>query len=253
MALDKPLRRLSRCLEFLDPTDDNGCCTKLQKWCDGGEFAWVLDNKIDELDVTHQQLLAFDVTEFLDNPEIRTPIVMYLFHRIEKLIDGRRLQIIMDEFWKLLLDDYFEDLANNKQKIIRKQNGIMIYATQSAKDVLNSPIAHTLIEQCATFIFMPNPKAKREDYIDGFNLTKSEFDIIKTQLQSNSHQFLVKQGHESAVNTLDLEGLNEELAVISSTTNKVKLMHELVEQVGSEPNDWLPLYYDALISKRGDA
>ena len=252
MALDKPLRRLSRCLEFLDPTDDNGCCAKLQKWCNGGELAWVLDNTIDELDVAHQQLLVFDVTEFLDNPEIRTPIVMYLFHRIEKLIDGRRLQIIMDEFWKLLLDDYFEDLANNKQKVIRKQNGIMIYATQSAKDVLKSPIAHTLIEQCATFIFMPNPKARREDYIDGFNLTESEFDIIKTQLQPNSHQFLVKQGHESAVNTLDLEGLDEELAVISGTTNKVKLMHQLVEQVGSNPNDWLPLYYEALINMRGE-
>ena len=253
MALDKPLRRLSRCLEFLDPTDNNGCCAKLQKWCDGGELAWVLDNTIDELDVTHQQLLAFDVTEFLDYPEIRTPIVMYLFHRIEKLIDGRRLQIIMDEFWKLLLDVYFEDLANNKQKVIRKQNGIMIYATQSAKDVLKSPIAHTLIEQCATFIFMPNPKARREDYIDGFNLTESEFDIIKTQLQPNSHKFLVKQGHESAVNTLNLEGLDEELSVISGTTNKVKLMHQLVEQVGSNPSDWLPLYYDALINKRGEA
>ncbi|MBM7070619.1 VirB4 family type IV secretion/conjugal transfer ATPase [Shewanella sp. 202IG2-18] len=253
MALDKPLRRLSRCLEFLDPVDDTGCSAKLQKWCDGGELAWVLDNKIDELDVTHQQLLAFDVTEFLDNPEIRTPIVMYLFHRIEKLIDGRRLQIIMDEFWKLLLDDYFEDLANNKQKVIRKQNGIMVYATQSAKDVLKSPIAHTLIEQCATFIFMPNPKARREDYIDGFNLTESEFDIIKTQLQPNSRQFLVKQGHESSVNTLDLEGMDEELAVISGTTNKVNLMHQLVEQVGSEPRDWLPLYYDALASKRGEA
>ena len=253
MALDKPLRRLSRCLEFLDPVDDNGCCARLQKWCDGGELAWVLDNKIDELDVTHQKLLAFDVSEFLDHPEVRTPIVMYLFHRIEKLIDGRRLQIIMDEFWKLLLDEYFEDLANNKQKVIRKQNGIMVYATQSAKDVLNSPIAHTLIEQCATFIFMPNPKARREDYIDGFNLTEREFELIKTKMLPNSRKFLLKQGHESIVTGLDLDGFNEELAVISGTTDKVNLMHKLVAEVGSEPQDWLPLYFKTLAEKRGNA
>ena len=253
MALAKPQRRLSRCLEFLDPVDDNGCYVRLQKWCDGGELAWVLDNNIDELDITNQKLLAFDVSEFLDNPEVRTPIVMYLFHRIEKLIDGRRLQIIMDEFWKLLLDEYFEDLANNKQKVIRKQNGIMVYATQSAKDVLNSPIAHTLIEQCVTFIFMPNPKARREDYVDGFNLTEREFELIKTKMLPNSRKFLIKQGHESSVNSLDLEGLDEELAVISGTTDKVNLMHQLVAEVGSEPQDWLPLYFKALADKRGEA
>ncbi len=106
MALDKPLRRLSRCLEFIDPVEENGCHARLQKWCDNGQLAWVLDNPIDELDITHQTLLAFDVSEFLDHAEVRTPIVMYLFHRIEKLIDGRRLQIIMDEFWKLGISQF---------------------------------------------------------------------------------------------------------------------------------------------------
>ena len=251
MSLPKTKRRLSRCLEFLDPVDNDGCYARLQTWCQGGELAWVLDNETDELAVSNQTLLAFDVTEFLDNEQIRTPIVMYLFHRIESLIDGRRLQIIMDEFWKLLADEYFEDLAQNKQKVIRKQNGIMVYGTQSARDVLNSPIAYTLIEQCATFILMPNPKARREDYIDGLHLTEREFEIIRTELQPNSHQFIVKQGHLSSVCELNLQGFDEELAVISGTTDKVALMTKLIEQVGDEPNVWLPLYFDALRDKRG--
>ena len=252
MSLDKSMRRLSRCLEFLDPVDNDGCYARLQKWCQGGELAWVLDSDIDELNVSNQTLLGFDVTEFLDNPEIRTPIVMYLFHRIESLIDGRRLQIIMDEFWKLLADEYFEDLANNKQKTIRKQNGIMVYGTQSARDVLNSPIAHSLVEQCATLILMPNPKARREDYVGGLHLTEREFEIIKTELQPNSRQFIVKQGHLSSVCKLDLNGFDEELAMISGTTDKVQLMSKLIEQVGDEPNIWLPLYFDGLLNKRGD-
>ncbi|MBM7073195.1 VirB4 family type IV secretion/conjugal transfer ATPase [Shewanella sp. 202IG2-18] len=251
MSLEQQSRRLSRCLEFLDPVDNDGCYSKLQKWCQGGELAWVLDNDVDELSVDNQTLLAFDVTEFLETPEIRTPIVMYLFHRIESLIDGRRLQIIMDEFWKLLADEYFEDLANNKQKTIRKQNGVMVYGTQSARDVLNSPIAHSLIEQCATLILMPNPKARREDYVDGLHLTEREFELIKTELQPNSRQFIVKQGQSSSVNTLDLNGFDEELAVISGTTDKVALMTQLIEQVGDESNVWLPLYFDALRDMRG--
>ncbi|RLV58381.1 VirB4 family type IV secretion/conjugal transfer ATPase [Parashewanella curva] len=252
MSLEKPMRRLSRCLEFLDPVEAEGCHAKLLKWCQGGELAWVLDNDVDELSVDEHKLLGFDVTEFLDVAEIRTPIVMYLFHRIESLIDGRKLQIVMDEFWKLLADEYFEDLANNKQKTIRKQNGIMIYGTQSARDVLNSSIAHSLIEQCATLILMPNPKARREEYIDGLHLSEREFELIKTELQPNSRQFIVKQGQSSSVNTLNLNGFDEELAVISGTCDKVQLMTQLIEQVGDEPTQWLPLYYQALADKRGE-
>ncbi|MBE8168157.1 MAG: VirB4 family type IV secretion/conjugal transfer ATPase [Shewanella sp.] len=253
MSLPKPMRRLSRCLEFLDPVDNDGCYSKLQKWCQGGELAWVLDNEVDELDINNQSLFAFDVTEFLDSDEIRTPIVMYLFHRIESLIDGRKLQIFMDEFWKLLSDEYFEDLAQNKQKVIRKQNGIMVYGTQSARDVLNSPIAHTLIEQCATLILMPNPKARREDYVDGLHLTEREFELIQTELTPHSHQFLIKQGHSSVVVELNLKGFEDELAVISGTTDKVRIVEKIVDEVGNDPNDWLPRYFAALKEKRGES
>ncbi|MGB0893793.1 MAG: VirB4 family type IV secretion/conjugal transfer ATPase [Parashewanella sp.] len=253
MSLPKSMRRLSRCLEFVDSVDADSCGQRLKKWCQGGELAWVLDNEIDELSITDQTLFGFDVTEFLDNEEIRTPIVMYLFYRIEKLIDGRKLQIFMDEFWKLLADEYFEDLAQNKQKVIRKQNGIMVYGTQSVRDVLNSPIAHTLIEQCATLVLMPNPKARKDDYIDGLHLTEREFELISAELQPNSRQFIVKQGHESVVVTLDLNGFDDELAVISGTTDKVHLMYQIVETAGTDPKDWLPEYFLALHDKRGEA
>ena len=99
---------------------------------------------------------------------------------------------------------------------------------------------------------MPNPKARKEDYIDGLNLTEREFDVIKTELQPNSRQFIVKQGHESVITGLDLNGFDDELAVISGTTDKVKLVHELVDKVGSNPDDWLPIYYDTLADKRGE-
>ena len=65
-------------------------------------------------------------------------------------IDGRRLIIFMDEFWKLLEDEYFEDLVQNKLKTIRKQNGFLVMFTQSPRDALRSKISHSLVEQTAT-------------------------------------------------------------------------------------------------------
>ncbi len=244
MGLPKNKRRMGRCLDFLDPVSESGPHSRLAKWCEGGSLGWVLDNEEDALDFDSNTMFGFDVTEFLDNAEVRTPIVMYLFHRIEQLIDGRRFQMFMDEFWKLLLDEYFEDLAQNKQKVIRKQNGIMVYGTQSPKDVLKSPIAHSLIEQCATFVFMPNPKADRADYVEGFHMTEREYQLIKEELAPGSRRFLVKQGHNSVVAELNLKGFDDELAVISGTTDNVNLVTNIIEQHGDDPAVWLPIFHE---------
>ena len=45
---------------------------------------------------------------------------------------------------------------------IRKQNGIIGFGTQSAADIVRSSSASTLIEQTATNVFFPNPKADDE-------------------------------------------------------------------------------------------
>ncbi len=244
MGLPPALRRLGRCLEFLDPVNPEGPHARLSKWCGEGSLAWVLDNPEDRLDFKNNTMFGFDVTEFLDNDEIRAPIIMYLFHRIEQLIDGRRFMAFLDEFWKLLLDEYFEDLAQNKQKVIRKQNGIMVYGTQSAKDVLQSPIAHSLIEQCATMIFMPNPKADRKDYVDGFHLSEREFQLIKEDMAPGSRRFLIKQGQNSVVAELNLNGFDDELAVISGTTDNVELVSRIIENHGEDPAVWLPIFHE---------
>lgn len=243
MNLSKPSRKLSACLDYLDPKSETGAYERLQKWCYDGSLSWVFDNEVDELSFSNSKYFGFDVTDFIDNDEIRTPVVMYLFHRIEELVDGKPLQIFLDEFWKLLLDKYFEDFALNKQKVIRKQNGIMVYGTQSASDVLKSPIAPALIEQCSTFIFMPNPKAREKDYIEGFHLTEREFDLIKRELLPNSRKFLIKKGNESVVAELNLKGFDDELAIISGTTENVLLVSEIINEVGSNPDTWVPIFH----------
>jgi type IV secretion system protein VirB4 len=177
MGATKSKRRLGAVLEFLDPTDDNGLHIRLARWCrGGGQLGWLFDNAEDTLRMDDCTMVGFDVTEFLDNDETRTPTIMYLFHRIESLIDGRRIPIFMDEFWKLLDDPAFEDLAKNKLVTIRKQDGFLVMFTQSPKQVLGSPIAFAIIGQTATKIFLPNPEADSDDYVNGFKLTEREFE-----------------------------------------------------------------------------
>lgn len=227
---------------FLNNTDPEGIAARLRRWERGGPLGWVFDNNADEVGIG-AKFLGYDMTDFLDNEEIRTPLMAYLFHRVEQLIDGRRIIIVIDEFWKALADEGFRDLAQNKLKTIRKQNGLMLFATQSPRDAINSPIAHTIIEQCPTQIFMPNSRASRTDYVDGFKLTEREYELIGRELSNESRRFIVKQGHNSVVAELNLGGFDDELAVLSGRTGNVELVDAIRAQAGEDPEAWLPLFH----------
>ncbi len=242
LALPHASRRLSRLVEFLDPTDLEGLHARLARWCESrGDYAWAFDNPIDRVlpKLNGHSTIGFDVTEFLDHALTRTPITLYLFHLVRQLLDGRRLVCWMDEFWRLLADSAFESFAKDGPKTWRKLNGVMCLATQSASDVLNSPISRTLIEQTPTKIFFPNGNADYHEYTQGFGLTAREFALIKDQLEPGSRMFLVKQGHQSVVCQLDLKDFTAELAVISGRANQVEKMHQIMKTSGPETAAWL--------------
>jgi type IV secretion system protein VirB4 len=249
LALDPAARRLSRLVEFLDPTDPEGLHARLGRWCEGckGEYAWVFDNSRDTVvsRLTGRSLIGFDVTEFLDHSLTRSPITLYLFHLVRQLLDGRRLVCWMDEFWRLLADPAFESFAKDGPKTWRKLNGVMCLATQSPSDVLDSPISRTLVEQTPTKVFFPNTEANLEEYTQGFGLTEREFKLVKEQLEPGSRMFLVKQAHHSVVCELDLKGYDAELAVISGRTGEVRRMHQIMAATGTDPAAWLPQFMAA--------
>jgi type IV secretion system protein VirB4 len=246
LALEPEMRRLSRLVEFLDPTDPEGLHARLARWCEAshGDYAWAFDNSRDTVvpRLTGRSVIGFDVTEFLDHSLTRPPITLYLFHLVRQLLDGRRLVCWMDEFWRLLADPAFESFAKDGPKTWRKLNGVMCLATQSPSDVLDSPISRTLIEQTPTKVFFPNADANFQEYTEGFGLSEREFKLIKDQLEPGSRMFLVKQSHASVVCQLDLKGFDAELAVISGRAGEVARMHRLISATGADPAAWVPQF-----------
>jgi len=227
---------------------ENSLAKRLARWArnDGtgrrGPHWWVFDGGADLIDFTTHHDYGFDGTKFLDNPDIRTPLSMYLLHRMDSVIDGRRFAYLMDEAWKWVDDDAFAEFAGDKQLTIRKQNGLGIFATQMPSSLLKSRIAAQLVQQVATEIYLPNPKADRDEYINGFKVTEAEYEII-CNLGEESRMFLVKQGHHSALVRLDLAGFDDELAILSGSTDDIELLDELIPQLGEAPDLWLPEFH----------
>lgn len=239
-AQPRPHRRLRHLVELLRGharPRAGDLFARMRPWWGEGERAWLFDNAEDQTDLS-AATVGFDMTAILDDPVARTPAMLYLFHRVEERLDGSPAIIVVDEGWKALDDDVFVRRIKDWEKTIRKRNGIVGFATQSAEDALESRIASAIVEQAATQIFMINPKGRAEDYIDGFGLTPHEFELIRT-LPDTSHCFLIKHGNDSVVARLNLGGEQDLLTILSGREATVRIYDEISGAGGIAPPGWI--------------
>ncbi len=241
MSLPVEKRSLRELRAFLG-VSPNGGGARLEKWCWGEEFGGVVDCPEDTLRLD-ASVVGFDQTDILDDPMARGPVLSLLFYRTESLIDGRRLLFVVDEFWRSLQDAAFRDVLHDSLKTFRKRGVPLLLATQSPRDALNSPIAHTIMEQCASSVSFANGRATWDDYGDnGMRLTRPEFDIVRS-IPEGSGQFLLKQGSQSVVAQLPLAGMEDEIAILSGREETVRVLNRARELAGDDPASLLPTFH----------
>ncbi|WP_368648811.1 VirB4 family type IV secretion/conjugal transfer ATPase [Castellaniella ginsengisoli] len=256
--IDRPARTLST-LNTLLPnpySEDDTRSTihaRLAPWCQGGEYGWVFDNPTDDLNLqtgsARPALFGFDLTELLDDDEVRGAATLYLKHRVDALHDGRRIINLYDECQHPLKDAHFQESMQDAARTIRKKNGVLALATQEPGAIIDNPVGASLVQQTATLILLPNPKARARDYIEGFGLTVAEFELLQS-LGEASRKFLVKQGASVTVAQLDLSGCEDELLVFSGSPDMADIAEQAVAQAGTNPAAWLPVYLNAIKQAR---
>ena len=252
---------VSRLMEFLSYSSQEEAIgldlsNRLSLWVQGQKYGWVFDNENDEIEFTDQFInYGFDGTEFLDNKEITNTVAYYLLHRFQLLMDGRRLAIFIDEFWKWLRGDIFAEFVFDKLKTLRKLNAFIVAATQSPSDVLRNEIAAAIIEQTENKIFLANKDALESEYVGtksegdeinressrSFGCTPKEFNIIKSFMPS-SHQALVKKGSFSTVINVDLRALGSLARVLSTSKSDSERLEAMGVGTYLPPEQWLIKY-----------
>lgn len=234
----RTLANLSGLLMGRSRADANDIQSRLRPWFEG-EKAWLFNADRDVLSFSGRRIFGFDMTHILDSQELRTPALMYLYHRLDELLTGDPVLIFMDEGWKLLQDPTFSGYIVDKMKTVRKMNGIIGFGTQSAADIARAPQSHTLIEQSATNIHFPNPRADEESYIRRFGLTAKEYNFIRNT-PPERRTFLIKHGTESVIARLDLTAMPDIVKVLSGRKETIEACAALRTRFGEDPAQWLP-------------
>ena len=220
--------------------------SRLKRWYGDGDKAWLFDNDEDTLSLGNITN-GFDTTTILDDVTARTPWLMYVFHRINESLNGvDKVIIMLDEGWKLLDDPAFALRIKDWEKTIRKQNGLLGFATQSVGDIFQSEVGAAIVEQSPTNIFMPNPRADYKTYCEGFGLSKYELRLIKEEMTPESRFFLIRHGTETVIARLNLNNMDSFITVLSGRTETVKLCEDMRAEHGDNPDYWLPPFLEAL-------
>lgn len=246
MAMPKAVRRLAllpqNMIQGSSAEEINNSLTqRLRRWINDGEYAWVFDNPEDTLDFNRHAVFGIDGTDFLADEVISPCVTDYLLYRLDSVLDGRRVLIFMDEFWRYLRDPDTARYTLKKLKTIRKLNGVMVFATQNPEDLLNHADGANYVQNCVTKIFLPNTGASEDKYIDGFKVTPNEFSIIK-EMGQHSRMMLIKQDKSSVTCKLDLGAFPLALKVFSGTPENNAFLENLIDLYGESPSAWLPYY-----------
>lgn len=225
---------------------------RLLAWCRGGEYGWVFDGEEDLLNLEAKEgynpLFGFDLTEILDDKFVRAASTLYLQYRVDALHDGRRIINLIDECQHPLEDKHFQSRLQDAARTIRKKNGVLTLSTQEPEAIANNPVGSSLIQQSATLIFLPNPKANKETYTKHFGLTEEEFNLVKG-LGEASRKFVIKQGANVTVAELNLSSCEEALFVFSGSSDYADIADHCIKTLGDDPKEWLPMYFEKIRNK----
>jgi type IV secretion system protein VirB4 len=210
-----------------------------------GRSGSLLDARDDSLKIGSSTFTCFELEHLLTSGEnaklITVPVLLYIFMRIEQLLDGSPTLIVLDEAWVMMDNPMFMAKIKTWLKTLRKKNAAVVFATQSLEDLQKSPLLAVIKESCPTKIFLPNPYAGSQQlaplYRD-FGLEDRQIELLQTAIaKSEYYVFSDSEGHRRI--SLAMGPVALAFCAVSDPRD-VKAVRELVKQYGARwPLEWL--------------
>ena len=241
-AMDLHVEQSSKSLtEYISNLQDEQLRRALEHYTINGPMGHLLDAEEDQIDLS--AFSTFEIEELMNmKDEDAIPVLLYLFHKIERSLDGSPTMLILDEAWLMLGHPVFRDKIREWLKVLRKANCQVVMATQSLSDAARSGIIDALQENCPIKIMLPNPQAFNKgtesipgpyDFYKQFGFNDREIEIIANAIMKREYYYASPNG----ARLFDLALSPFALAFVgSSSKESIKQIKELTE---TYKNNWV--------------
>jgi type IV secretion system protein TrbE len=171
----------------------------LESYTLAGAWGQLLDAREDSLGSS--RFMVFEMEKLMtsgeSNDKAVIAVLLYLFRRIEKRLDGSPTLIPLDEAWVYLRNELFRDYLRDWLKTLRKKNAAVLLATQNLSDIFNSKIRDVVLESCPTKVLLPNAEAGNpasREFYHSIGLNKREVEIVQTALPKRQYYVVSIEG-----------------------------------------------------------
>ncbi|WP_373991720.1 VirB4 family type IV secretion/conjugal transfer ATPase [Duganella sp. BuS-21] len=235
--------------EFSVTIQDESIREAIRQYTVDGSMGYLLDAEEDGLALS--DFTVFEIEELMNLGEkYALPVLLYLFRRIERSLQGQPAAIILDEAWLMLGHSAFRAKIRAWLKTLAKANCLVLLATQNISDAANSGILDVIVESTATKIFLPNIYARDEvtsALYRQMGLNKRQIEIIASAVPKQQYYFVSEQGrriYELALGPLALSFVGmtdkESIAAIKALEAKHgdQWIHEWLASRGLDLQDY---------------
>jgi type IV secretion system protein VirB4 len=229
--------------ELMVQLQDPALVDALRPYTVGGPFGRLLDGQHDAVREGKYQI--FELKHLLDmGDKILVPVLLHLFRRVERQLDGAPALIVIEELWAALMRTVFTNRVRQGLLTLRKQNAAVLLVAHSLAQLDQVMAKQVLIESCPTKILLPNAEAGNSAnarLYEDLGLNEREIGIVTDAVPKRD--YYVKAPLGSRLVTLDLGPVG--LAFLSTpevtTTEGVRpVVEELAKRAGDGwPREWL--------------
>ncbi len=212
-STEPAFRSLTTFLQKLNDRDGS-IRMALQPYTIGGSLNGILDGTGDDFaDANYQVIELSSILGGGDAKErVVAPVMMLLLRRIERRLKAsRRTFVAIDEAWAHLRSSIVLPHVEEMLRTYRRKHAGVGLATQSIGDIVDSPLAMTLIDACMTKILLPNPNALGSQRAFYREVGCSDAEIAAIATAAPKKEYFLKARDGSAM--IDLRLSRAELAI----------------------------------------
>ena len=194
-----------------------------------------------------KDIITFDATFILDQPEILPNITDYVFHQIMQKVSSDVVPhvVFFDEAPRYFQDPIFAKKMLESIAEIRKKAGVCVLAAQNPTQLLklDKNIGSEVVNGMAHIVCYPNPTGTKAEYMEFLGFNETEYNWIVGC--NDKHKVLVKNrsNDSSVILDVNLSALNTKrydlLRCFDSGASAVKRLKDLKD---SDPINWKMRY-----------
>ncbi|MET0155859.1 MAG: hypothetical protein ABW189_07150 [Rickettsiales bacterium] len=200
----------------------------------------------------NEGVAGFGLRNVMKHPRAIMPTTFLLLNMIERSLDGKPAIVVLDEAWTLLNNRFFIPRLKDWFDRMESLNAVVLASTENVRNAGGAAMTADVVAKLETQIFLPNPHADDYSlsYSEAWKLSDAEFAMLES-MNAGKREFMIKHGGDAVVCRLNLAA-TESVRALSSDAERQHKMEDAMMRAGTDPEEWLPVYYAETTSVYAD-